>query len=87
MDDSHVIEELDICEGNYTSNVDASAPGNREMSSKSGNLEVDPHQSEPPVVLAKEIWRGKEADSHIFTTCPAEATFSLGCFPLFKLRP
>ncbi|XP_071537292.1 kelch-like protein 24 isoform X1 [Panulirus ornatus] len=84
VDDSHVIEVLDICEGLHTSNVDTSPSGNSGMCSMSGI--IDSHQCEPLRVLAKEIWREKEGDPYMFTSYPAKTTFSLGCFPLFTLK-
>ncbi|XP_045597657.1 kelch-like protein 38 isoform X2 [Procambarus clarkii] len=85
LDDSHVIEVLDITEKQggavHTSLLESKATSRQSYTSQRVG-----GQTEAAVVAAKEVWREKEAEPHIFTTkCPADATFSLGCFPLLKL--
>ncbi|KAK8723006.1 hypothetical protein OTU49_011993, partial [Cherax quadricarinatus] len=87
LDDSHVIEVLDVAEENHVSTAHATVLQTREHSTQSCK-EKQASQIEHSVVFSKEVWREKETDPHVFTTkCPADATFSLGCFPLLKLNP
>nr|XP_053646477.1 uncharacterized protein LOC128698307 [Cherax quadricarinatus] len=87
LDDSHVIEVLDVAEENHVSTAHATVLQTREHSTQSCK-EKQASQIEHSVVFSKEVWREKETDPHVFTTkCPADATFSLGCFPLLKNNP
>lgn len=37
-------------------------------------------------VIAQEVWRERDDGPHFFTTkCPADLTFSFGCFPIMKI--
>ncbi|XP_042211801.1 kelch-like protein 24 [Homarus americanus] len=86
LDESNIIEILDVSEEMQDSVLDTSSV-NTEISSQLRIKKNDSQQIDAVEVLAKEVWREKEADLHTSTNtmCLAEATFSLGCFPLLKL--
>lgn len=119
LDDSHVIEVLDVaeaCPNTAKTRSDKSKQGmeiedasrqrQSEVSERSESVvsrkgeessggkrgeersEGDSSSSSSSSFRAsKEIWREKETGPFIFTTkCPADTTFSLGCFPLLKLK-
>ncbi|KAK7085474.1 hypothetical protein SK128_005043 [Halocaridina rubra] len=82
--DNHVLEVLDIVDDlpgvcdSKESSFDRNDENKHDESTKdNGKLRV---------AVAKEMWREGHDGPHIFTTkYPADATFSLGCFPLMKL--
>lgn len=120
LDDSHVIEVLDVSEASLNTTKTRSDKGERGMEIGDANTrrqKSEMSESGDNVVLrkaeessggkkgeernegdssssssssfrsSKEIWREKESGPYIFTTkCPADTTFSLGCFPLLKLK-
>lgn len=120
LDDSHVIEVLDVTEAcpNATKTKsdnskqgmemeDASRQRQKSESSERSDSVVSRKEDESSggkkgqersesdssssssssFRASKEIWREKETGPFIFTTkCPADTTFSLGCFPLLKLK-
>ncbi|XP_068220265.1 kelch-like protein 30 [Palaemon carinicauda] len=93
--DYHVIEVLDIEDD--LGNLDNTAASGRKIdeqiysSEDRGDSSVADQHSIPrkvtkKVIASREVWKEGDQGPHIFTTkCPADVTFSLGCFPLMKL--
>lgn len=86
LNNCHVIEVLDISSKNQQEQEKGKGKSeqNFAVSPKSSKKKAEHHQSRS---LAQEIWRGQEPDKYMFTTkCPAEDTFSLGTFPLLRVK-
>ncbi|XP_066938881.1 kelch-like protein 30 [Macrobrachium rosenbergii] len=98
--DNHVIEVLDIEDdlGNIDNTVAHGGRidkhtcdnGEREDIGDANILVADycdkSRKVPKKVIASREVWKEGDDGPHIFTTkCPADVTFSLGCFPLMKL--
>lgn len=86
LNNCHVVEVLDISSKNQQEQEkekgkpEKNIAGSPMSSKKKGEL----YHSKS---VAQEIWRGQEPDKYMFTTkCPAEDTFSLGTFPLLRVK-
>ncbi|CAL4176766.1 unnamed protein product, partial [Meganyctiphanes norvegica] len=57
--------------------------------SHESNQQGSSHSADEPsnhIVIAQEVWRERDDEPHLFTTkCPADLTFSFGCFPVMKI--
>ncbi|KAG0717355.1 hypothetical protein GWK47_054643 [Chionoecetes opilio] len=78
----------DLCDGRVVETMELEGGDvNSEEETNSEGEEGHSHLSPPCSVHSKEMWRGNDPGKHMFTTlCPAESTFSLGTFPLLKVR-
>ncbi|XP_064111431.1 kelch-like protein 30 [Macrobrachium nipponense] len=97
--DNHVIEVLDIEDdlGNVDNTVadggiiDKHNCDNGERGDRcDANIAVSDYCEKSKVtkkaIASREVWKEGDDGPHIFTTkCPADVTFSLGCFPLLKI--
>ncbi|KAK4293582.1 hypothetical protein Pmani_033737 [Petrolisthes manimaculis] len=82
----HIIEVLDISSKDQLEQEQERGKSERNVgeSPMSSKKKGEISQSR---FVAQEIWRGQEPDKYMFTTkCPAEDTFSLGTFPLLRVK-
>lgn len=92
--DGRVVEamELDGVVAGMELDKDTNTKGKNEKSQTENtdeNTQIGKDCLPPSSLLvhSKEVWRGEDPGQHMFTTlCPSEGTFSLGCFPLLKVR-